>query len=453
MHMHKHTEDKLQYKHNTTSSTVPVTKEQLFSSRDMSATRTNDADAAAAAAVLPMHRSCSATQNPPPSRSPWTAVVVDEGTESEAPMTTIQAVTSATSTTTTTLTTTTTDVTRRMMCGGLAGMVAKTVTNPLERIKMLSQTGEHVVVAAAMKATTTTNNNHHHSSIMGIYRSILQHEGWFGLWAGNGANLLRVVPSKAVIFSSNDIYQNLLHRYFAPDHDVHHPPHHHPAIPSLSAPYTFLAGGLAGMTATAATYPLDLARGRIAGKLATTTPTATIAAAAPTSYTPKVYVGILQTLAVTVQDEGIWALYKGVTPTLLGAMPYVGIQFGTVGVLEKVFPVATATTATTADSDNTTTTTNRALRKMVFGGVGGVAAGLVTYPNDTVRRLLQLQGSRGTVAQYRGYWDCVRQTVHQNGVARLYRGLTVNLLRMAPNTAVSFGTYELLQQLTEQWSF
>ena len=44
------------------------------------------------------------------------------------------------------------------------------------------------------------------------------------------------------------------------------------------------------------------------------------------------------------------------------------------------------------------------LRKMWFGGMGGVMAGLLTYPNDTVRRMLQIQGSRGTHTQFTGYW-------------------------------------------------
>jgi Mitochondrial carrier protein len=87
------------------------------------------------------------------------------------------------------------DVTRRMICGGLAGMIAKTATNPLERIKMLSQTGEH----GAKKGT-----------IVSIYRNILNTEGIIGLWAGNGANLLRVFPSKAVVFSSHDVSRKWL---------------------------------------------------------------------------------------------------------------------------------------------------------------------------------------------------------------------------------------------------
>ena len=79
------------------------------------------------------------------------------------------------------------DMTRRMVCGGLAGMIAKTVTNPLERIKMLSQTGEY-------GKGKTNGSKVKNVSVMELYKSIIRNEGVIGLWAGNGANLLRVFP-------------------------------------------------------------------------------------------------------------------------------------------------------------------------------------------------------------------------------------------------------------------
>lgn len=198
-----------------------------------------------------------------------------------------------------------------------------------------------------------------------MYHNIIAREGVLGLWAGNGANLLRVFPAKAVVFASNDFYKSQLRNVLHMDKSVALPGH-----------WAFLAGGMSGMSATAVTYPLDFCRGRISGKLAR-------------EKHHKQYRGIVGTLALTVKDEGLLAVYKGVTPTLLGAMPYEGIKFGTVGVLELIFP----------SSDGPTP-----LRKMCMGGLGGVMAGLITYPNDTVRRLLQIQGSRGTSSNYSGYW-------------------------------------------------
>jgi hypothetical protein len=61
-------------------------------------------------------------------------------------------------------------------------------------------------------------------------------------------------------------------------------------------------------------------------------------------------------------------------------MPYEGIKFGTVGLLENMFPKK-------ANADEATAVTP-VPRKMLFCGIGGVMAGLITYPNDTVRRLL-----------------------------------------------------------------
>lgn len=197
------------------------------------------------------------------------------------------------------------DMTRRMICGGLAGMIAKTATNPLERIKMLSQTGEHGLQSAG---------------IMNLYRSIIKNEGILGLWAGNGANLLRVFPAKAVVFSSNDMYQGFFRKLTKTREGQ-----------KLAPTYAFFAGGFAGMTASACTYPLDFARGRISGKLAT-------------SGKQKEYHGIVRTMVVSVKDEGFLVLYKGITPTLVGALPYEGIKFGTVGFLEKTFPTEEKTT-------------------------------------------------------------------------------------------------------------
>ncbi len=44
--------------------------------------------------------------------------------------------------------------------------------------------------------------------------------------------------------------------------------------------------------------------------------------------------------------------------------------------------------------------------------------------------------------------DCVRKTYAKFGIERFYRGVFVNIVRMAPNTAIQFGSYELLKQFT-----
>jgi Mitochondrial carrier protein len=171
-------------------------------------------------------------------------------------------------------------------------MIAKTATNPLERIKMLSQTGEH-----SLKSSSSSTR----PSIVGLYRDIIKNEGVLGLWAGNGVNLLRVFPAKAVVFASNDFYKHLLSQLSNASSSSSSS-----SKSGLGASMSFLAGGCAGMTASAATYPLDFARGRIAGKLGVDG--------------RKAYGGIVQTLVLTVKDEGFFALYKGVTPTLLVRM-------------------------------------------------------------------------------------------------------------------------------------
>jgi hypothetical protein len=300
---------------------------------------------------------------------------------------------------------------------------------------MLSQTGEHGI----MSSTNTTAAANKRITPLQLYKSIIQNEGILGLWAGNGANLLRVFPAKSIVFSSNDFYRGVSSRlYFgttATDDDVAHNDNNNKQR-QLPWALSFLSGGLAGMTASAATYPLDLARGRITGKLA-----------GPGG--KKHYKGIVNTVVITAKEEGVRALYKGITPTLLGAMPYEGIKFGTVGLLEWAFPKKTTSNDNVEGEEEGGLLSNNITRKIVFGGAGGVSAGLLTYPNDTIRRLLQLQGSKGTTERFEGYFDCLRKTYAKYGIERFYRGAFINIVRMAPNTAIQFGSYELLKQMSE----
>lgn len=291
------------------------------------------------------------------------------------------------------------DTTRRMACGGLAGMIAKTATNPLDRIKILNQTGEH-----GSKGKETA---------LSLYRNIIRNEGVLGLWAGNGANLLRIFPTKAVVFSTNDFYSEMLANLSG-----------WPGRENSPSYLSFLAGGMAGVTASAATYPLELARGRITGKLAGPDKT-------------KHYKGIVSTVLMTCREEGIRALYRGITPSLIGSLLAEGIKFGTVGVLEDLFP-----------RDAGADLQSLVYHKVLFGGCGGAVSGLLLYPNDTMRRMLQMQGSRGTNDVYSGYWDCFRQTYARSGLQRFYHGLAINMIRMAPNSAIQFGAYEVLKQIT-----
>lgn len=76
-------------------------------------------------------------------------------------------------------------------------------------------------------------------TVLGLYRSIIQNEGFLGLWTGNTANLVRVFPSKAIVFSTNDLYASILRSLTGK-----------PADKPLYVYWDFIAGGLAGMTAT-----------------------------------------------------------------------------------------------------------------------------------------------------------------------------------------------------------
>ena len=116
-----------------------------------------------------------------------------------------------------------------LMTSGVAAAVSRTLTSPLERLKLLRQTGRPDYVGLSM---------------MDSWRRIHSLEGFRGFFTGNGANVIRVVPFSAIEFHSFVFFKDLI---LPPDNPRH----------KVSLLY---CGALAGITASVLTYPLDFIR-------------------------------------------------------------------------------------------------------------------------------------------------------------------------------------------------
>ena len=94
------------------------------------------------------------------------------------------------------------------VAGAAVGVVAKTATAPLERVKMLLQVQ---AMAAPSSTVVASGSAHPHNlrlqyrgGILGTLVEVARAEGPRALFQGNGANCVRIAPAYAVRFGTND---------------------------------------------------------------------------------------------------------------------------------------------------------------------------------------------------------------------------------------------------------
>jgi len=121
-----------------------------------------------------------------------------------------------------------------LVAGCLSAVVSRTAVAPLERIKM------DMIL------------NHRTGNILTGISQLARKEGILSLWKGNGINLMRVCPHRALNFYSFTVYSNM----FAAIGNK----------PMPSQLETFFSGALAGITASVICFPADMVRTRILGK-------------------------------------------------------------------------------------------------------------------------------------------------------------------------------------------
>ncbi|KAM9956647.1 hypothetical protein ACTFIW_000617 [Dictyostelium discoideum] len=272
------------------------------------------------------------------------------------------------------------------LSGGLAGVTAKSAVAPLERVKILYQ----------IKSELYSLN-----SVYGSMLKIVENEGIKGLWRGNSATILRVFPYAAVQFLSYETIKN------------------HLVADKSSSFQIFLAGSAAGGIAVCATYPLDLLRARLAIEIHKK----------PTK--PH------HLLKSTFTKDGVRGIYRGIQPTLIGILPYGGISFSTFEFLKRIAPL------NQIDENGQISGTY----KLIAGGIAGGVAQTVAYPFDVVRRRVQTHGfgdAKAVVNLEHGTLRTITHILKEEGILALYKGLSINYVKVIPTASIAFYTYEYL---------
>lgn len=282
----------------------------------------------------------------------------------------------------------------------MSGSIAKSSVAPLDRIKILYQ---------------TQSQSYPKDQVRRTLQYIWQHEGVRGLWRGNFSSVVRIFPYAAIQFASHEKYKALL-RSFSPDH-------------SMFAGGHFLAGSAAGATAVICTYPLDVVRTRLAFQFGRGAEGG--------------YRGIGHTLSTMRAEGGITQLYRGLGPTLTGIVPYAGLNFFSYEKQKAMW----------CQYHNCTEQEIPTVKRLVMGAVAGAIGQTITYPLDVVRRRMQIVGMPGTQDLYhgqlytKGTFSALRTIYQLEGFRALFRGLSLNYMKVAPMVAISFTTFDTLKKL------
>jgi Mitochondrial carrier protein. len=262
--------------------------------------------------------------------------------------------------------------------GGTAGSIAKTVSAPAERVKLLLQTQDN-----------NSKLKQPYTGVFNCFSRVFKEEGLLAFWRGNWANVVRYFPTQAMNFAFKDFFRHTFN------------PYDHKKEPLKFFFGNILSGGMAGSTACLFLYPLDFLRTRLGVDLGR-------------SKLDREFTGMADCAVKIVKSDGIVGLYRGMNMAIFGIFMYRGLYFGFYDTGKPIF---------LGDRKDLGIMT-----KFIYAQSCVLCAELFSYPTDTVKRKLMLQAGKDQV-QYAGVIDCFRKTYQTGGFFSFWKGYSSNVFR------------------------
>jgi len=276
--------------------------------------------------------------------------------------------------------------------GGVSGAIAKTITAPIERVKLIIQTQD-------ANPRIRSGEVPRYTGIVNCFVRVYKEQGIKAFWRGNFTNVIRYFPTQAFNFAFKDTFKKM--------------------FPSFNPKTEFFkfflvqmaSGAMAGAGSLCIVYPLDYARTRLASDVGTG---------------KRDFNGLWDCLKKTSSGpKGVLGLYNGFGVSVAGIIPYRGVYFGMYDSLREKNPYKDGTGAIAIAS------------RFAVAQITAITAGYASYPFDTVRRRLQMQSEKPREQWvYSGTADCFGKIVREESWTALFKGAGANALRTVGSALV-----------------
>jgi solute carrier family 25 (adenine nucleotide translocator) protein 4/5/6/31 len=285
-----------------------------------------------------------------------------------------------------------------LLSGGVAAAVSKTAVAPIERVKLLLQ------VQDASRQITADQK---YKGIIDCFSRVAKEQGFWSLWRGNLANVIRYFPTQALNFAFKDQYRQMFlggvdknkqfWRFFMGN---------------------LASGGMAGATSLCFVYPLDFARTRLAADVGK-------------GAAEREFSGLGNCLTKIYRSDGLYGLYRGFSVSVQGIIIYRASYFGFFDTIKSM--------VMTSDNKMPNFFVTWAIAQVVT-----VVSGITSYPFDTVRRRMMMQSGRKDLL-YKNTLDCWRKIAQKEGTRAFFKGALSNVFR-GTGGALVLAIYDEIQK-------
>ncbi|TDL23103.1 mitochondrial carrier [Rickenella mellea] len=287
--------------------------------------------------------------------------------------------------------------------GGIAGAMEALCCQPLDTIKVRMQLSK-----SGMTPGTKPRG------FIATGAQIVQRETPLALYKGLGAVLSGIVPKMAIRFGSFEKYKGWLANN---------------ETGKTNVGMIFIAGLGAGVTeAVAVVTPMEVVKIRLQAQ--------SHSLADPLEI-PR-YRNAGHAVYTIVREEGISALYRGVSLTALRQATNQGANFTCYQELKKF-----------AHKKQPDLVDLPSWQHMIIGLISGAMGPFSNAPIDTIKTRLQKATAEPGTSAFQRIRAIASEMWRREGFNSFYKGITPRVLRVAPGQAVVFAVYERVRKVIE----